>query len=91
MQSIGSSDDESFDTDEDEDGTMSNNHHNQDPDGVMPDDLDDPNSPIEGLQQFDWESVDAELEEFMASGSDGDESDTSAASRKSRPLKYFKL
>ncbi len=84
-QSINSSDDDSLaetGTDEEDDGVISNNQEDQDPDGVMPDDLADPKSPIEGLQQFDWGSVDAELEEFMASGSDGDESDTSVASRK---------
>ena len=53
------------------------NEDDQDPDGVIPDDLDDPKSPIDGLQQFDWGSADAELEEFMASGSE-DDSDTSS-------------
>ncbi|KFY21951.1 hypothetical protein V493_06964 [Pseudogymnoascus sp. VKM F-4281 (FW-2241)] len=38
----------------------------------MPDDFDDGQSPIEGLKDVDWSGVDAELEEFMASGSESD-------------------
>lgn len=58
----------------------------EDLDGVIPDELNDPTSPIDGLQQFDWGSADAELAEFMASGSDdeddedGNETDTSTIS-----------
>ena len=51
----------------------------------MPDDLEDGQSPIDGLKDVDWSGVDAELEEFMASGSENDgESDSeSVASSKS--------
>lgn len=38
----------------------------------MPDDFEDGQSPIEGLKEVDWSGVDAELEEFMASGTESD-------------------
>ncbi|KFY20373.1 hypothetical protein V491_03771 [Pseudogymnoascus sp. VKM F-3775] len=38
----------------------------------MPEDFEDGQSPIEGLKEVDWSGVDAELEEFMASGSESD-------------------
>jgi RNA polymerase II subunit A C-terminal domain phosphatase len=61
------------------------NDEDQDPDGVIPDELEDPKSPIDGLQKFDWGSADAELEDFMASGSEDDDSDTgSVTSRKQK-------
>ncbi|KAK3898677.1 hypothetical protein C8A05DRAFT_18781 [Staphylotrichum tortipilum] len=42
--------------------------------GLLPDDLPDgQSSPIDGLKSFNWGSADQELEEFLASGSSGDE------------------
>lgn len=38
----------------------------------MNDDFEGGQSPIEGLKDVDWSGVDAELEEFMASGSESD-------------------
>jgi RNA polymerase II subunit A-like phosphatase len=85
-----SSDDSLLDTDDEADNELlGNNDEPLDPDGVIPSALSDPTSPIDDLQKFDWGSADAELEEFMASGSDGDESDTSSiASSKSQPPEY---
>jgi RNA polymerase II subunit A-like phosphatase len=82
-------------TDEEDDEDKHSNDEDQDPDGVMPDELDDPKSPIDGLQQFDWNSADAELDEFLASGSedgDGDSDTGSVTSRKKTSnllMKYF--
>jgi hypothetical protein len=54
----------------------------------MPDELDDPQSPVDGLQQFDWGSAEAELDEFLASGSDDGDSDTGSvtSSTSVRPI-----
>jgi RNA polymerase II subunit A C-terminal domain phosphatase len=50
----------------------------------MPDELDDPQSPIDGLQQFDWNSADAELDEFLASGSEDGDSDTGSVTSRTK-------
>jgi len=69
------------DTDEDED----DNRSMQNQEGLVPDE--EATSPIDGLKQFDWDSAEQELAEFMASGDDDDgtgDSDTeSIASRAS--------
>ncbi|OBT79470.1 hypothetical protein VF21_02058 [Pseudogymnoascus sp. 05NY08] len=46
--------------------------HSSHDDADMPDDFEGGQSPIEGLKDVDWSGVDAELEEFMASGSESD-------------------
>lgn len=81
---INSSDDDSLaDNTADEDEDNEKGAIYEDPEGVMPDELDDPQSPVDGLQQFDWGSADAELDEFLASGSEDGDSDTgSVTSRK---------
>jgi len=57
------------DSDDEDDG-------DDDDEGLLPDDLEDgQTSPIDGLKTFNWGSVDAELDEFLASGSDDDEDD----------------
>jgi RNA polymerase II subunit A C-terminal domain phosphatase len=68
------------DDEDDDDDTIHSNE--DDPDGVIPEELEDPTSPIDGLQHFDWGSADAELEEFMAERSeeDGDSDTDSVAS-----------
>jgi hypothetical protein len=77
---------------DDDDEDMRSNDEDQDPDGVIPDELEDPKSPIDGLKKFDWGSADAELEEFMASGSEDDDSDTgSVTSRKQKPNLIMKF
>lgn len=96
--SINSSDDDSLadnatdeDEDDDDDDDKRSNDDDHDPDGVMPDDLDDPKSPIDGLQQFDWNSAEAELDEFLASGSEDGDSDTgSVTSRKKLASNYIR-
>jgi len=82
--SANSSDDDSLaDNTADEDEEDEKRSNDEDPDGVMPDELDDPQSPVDGLQQFDWSSAEAELDEFLASGSEDGDSDTgSVTSRK---------
>jgi hypothetical protein len=50
----------------------------------MPDDFEGGQSPIEGLKDVDWSGVDAELEEFMASGSESD-SESVASSKPPLP------
>lgn len=57
--------------------------HSSHDDADMPDDYEGDQSPIEGLKDVDWSGVDAELEEFMASGSESDSE--SVASSKSPP------
>ncbi|OWP04499.1 FCP1-like phosphatase [Marssonina coronariae] len=58
--------------------------------GLLPSDIEEGHSPIEGLKQLDWGTVDDELDEFMASGSEdgeddsGTESDSSGKSNSSR-------
>ncbi|KAK2628999.1 hypothetical protein QTJ16_002102 [Diplocarpon rosae] len=58
--------------------------------GLIPSDIEEGHSPIEGLKQFDWGTADDELDEFMASGSEdgegdsGTESDASAKTNSSR-------
>ncbi|KAL2017214.1 hypothetical protein VTK56DRAFT_2421 [Thermocarpiscus australiensis] len=59
----GESDDDDGDDDEDEEG-------------LLPDEIQDGQlSPIDGLKTFNWGSCDAELNEFLASGSSDDEDD----------------
>jgi RNA polymerase II subunit A-like phosphatase len=61
-----------------------NSSHDDDAD--MPDDFEGGQSPIEGLKDVDWSAADAELEEFMASGSESDtESVASSTSPPSQP------
>jgi hypothetical protein len=63
----------------------------------MPDDLDDPQSPIDGLKKFDWGSADQELNDFLGESGDededGDESDTGsiASGKICLPVKRLKL
>lgn len=92
-QSIHSSDDDSLvDNVTNEEDDMASNDEDQDTDGLIPDELEDPKSPIDGLQKFDWGSADAELEEFMASGSEDDESDSgSVTSRKQLSIRFMEL
>jgi RNA polymerase II subunit A-like phosphatase len=82
--SVNSSDDDSLaDNVTDEEDDEDKHSNDEDPEGVMPDELDDPQSPVDGLQQFDWGSAEAELDEFLASGSEDGDSDTgSVTSRK---------
>ncbi len=57
MHSINSSSDEDGEDDASEaenDDNGQNNEQDEDPEGVMPDHLVDPNSPIEEMQKFDW-------------------------------------
>lgn len=45
----------------------------------MPDDLEDPQSPIDGLKKFDWGAADEDLRQFLEEGDDDDDdSDTSS-------------
>ena len=90
--SVNSSDDDSFVdnvTDEEDDEDKHSNDDDHDPDGVMPDELDDPQSPIDGLQQFDWNSADAELDEFLASGSEDGDSDTGSVTSRKKDLVFL--
>jgi RNA polymerase II subunit A-like phosphatase len=67
---------ETRDLDEDSDDEESDGDSDGDEQDVMPDDIEDGQlSPIDGLKTFNWGSVDAELDEFLASGSDDDEDD----------------
>lgn len=60
------------DFDSDEDAILDED----DAEGDAPEALQDGKSPIDGLESVNWGDVDAELEEFMASGDDtGDDSD----------------
>lgn len=91
--SVDSSDDDSLAdnaTDEEDDEDKHSNDHYHDPDGVMPDELDDPKSPIDDLQQFDWNSADAELDEFLASGSEDGDSDTGSVTSRKRTSSLLK-
>lgn len=67
-----------------EDDENSTHRESQDTDGDAPADLAEGQSPIDGLKEVDWSGVDAELEEFMASGSedDGDSDNESVSSSK---------
>lgn len=72
---------------DDSSGDESEGHSSHD-DADMPDDFEDGQSPIEGLKDVDWSGVDAELEEFMASGSESDsESVASSMSLQSNPTR----
>ncbi|KAH7369758.1 FCP1-like phosphatase-like protein [Rhexocercosporidium sp. MPI-PUGE-AT-0058] len=62
-----------------------------DEDGVMPDEMEGGTSPIDNLKGFDWGGVDDELDEFMASDSEANESGSeSDASRQSTSSKQSK-
>lgn len=58
-----------------------------DEEGVMPDELEAGHSPVDDLKEFDWNTVDDELAEFMGDDDEdtesGNESDISASSRES--------
>lgn len=48
----------------------------EDEEGLLPPDMPDGQlSPVDGLKTFDWTGADAELDEFLASGSDDDDDD----------------
>jgi len=67
----------------DEDSDDEDDSDDQDDDeprgALLPDDIEDGQlSPIDGLKSFNWGSVDAELDEFLASGSDEEDGDDGA-------------
>lgn len=73
-------DDDESPAGEDNDDTVSMSQESeQDPDGVMPEALAKGTSPIQ--ENFDWQGIDAELDEFLDSDTDdGNNSDASASS-----------
>jgi RNA polymerase II subunit A-like phosphatase len=75
---------------EDDENSAHGGGEDQDTDGDAPADLAEGQSPIDGLKEVDWSGVDAELEEFMASGSedDGDSDNESVSSSKSTGSLY---
>ncbi|CZS97990.1 related to phosphoserine phosphatase fcp1 [Rhynchosporium agropyri] len=87
-ESDGTSDD-SASEDEDRDSLPASSQDETavDEDGVMPDDMEGGISPIDNLKGFDWGGADHELDEFMASDSEanesGNESDVSKVSTSS--------
>lgn len=62
-----------------------------DSEGDIPGDLEGGQSPIDGLKEVDWSGVDAELEEFMASGSenDGDSDNESVTSSETLSILFW--
>ncbi|KAL2072413.1 hypothetical protein VTL71DRAFT_11756 [Oculimacula yallundae] len=91
--SINDSDDTSEDSASEDDDreslpASSQDETADDEDGVMPDEIEGGISPIDNLKGFDWGGADDELDEFMASDSEanesGNESDVSKQSTLSR-------
>jgi len=79
------------DSDESDDETGSDGEESEvpasqeeeaDSDGVIPDDIEPGQSPIDGLKTFDWGGADDELQDFL-DGDSGNESDSSNASKDS--------
>ncbi|KAI9850995.1 MAG: Carboxy-terminal domain (CTD) phosphatase [Thelocarpon superellum] len=67
----------------DEDGENTN-ADTDDPDGVMPAELDENHSPVDGFEGYNWKEVEDDLADFL--GSDGEDSEgESGASDSSQP------
>ena len=64
----------------DEDGQPAGDEKDvDDPDGVMPDDLDENHSPVDGFEGYDWKEVEDDLADFLGSDDDDSETDSGAS------------
>ncbi|KAK4442692.1 putative RNA polymerase II subunit A C-terminal domain phosphatase [Podospora aff. communis PSN243] len=65
-----------LDDDSDDEGDSDDQDDEEEEMALMPDDLADGQlSPVDGLKTFNWGSADAELDEFLAEGSDDEDED----------------
>lgn len=68
--------------------SQEDNETESDPEGLIPDDMEEGHSPVDDLKEFNWGEADAELLEFMDgdddSANDSDASDSSSTSLASR-------
>ena len=80
-----SSDESGASDDEEGDSIPASQEETQDDEGVMPDEIEEGHSPIDGLKTFDWGEAEDELREFIGDDDDSENvSDASTASTSSR-------